>query len=133
MRHRRTKRRRIGPWRGPEQPNATAERAQYWGSAEHKAHPSLAGPPALRADATPCNPKIEWDEINAVLREAIRRRCTSAAFEHGFPKYAWGWLDGDLYEARHINGPAGAYKGYRLEEAEYPFDLERRLDWSNAP
>ena len=31
---------------------------------------------------------------------------------------------------RHINGPAGTYKGYRLEEVEYPRDPEGRLDWS---
>lgn len=133
VRHRRTKRRQIGPWQSAESPDATAARARYWGSPEHKAHPSPAGPPALRTDATPCDPKIDWADINAVLGEAIRRGCTSAAFEQGFPKYVWGWLGGDLYEARHVNGPAGAYKGYRLEEVEYPSDPEQRLDWSIAP
>ena len=130
MRHRRTKRRGIGPWNGDESPENTASRAKYLGSPEHKDYPSPAGPPALRSDATPCDPKIEQDEINAVLREAIRRCCTSARFEQGFPRYAWGWIDGDLYEARHINGPAGTYKGYRLRKAEYPRDPQRRLDWS---
>ena len=33
-------------------------------------------------------------------------------------------------EARHLNGPAGTYKGYRLEEVEYPRDPEKRLDWN---
>ena len=130
MRHRRTKRRRIGPWKGDQSPENTASRARYLGSPEHKGYASPAGSPALRSDATPCDPKIKWEEINAVLREAIRRRCTSARFEQGFPRYAWGWIGGDLYEARHINGPAGTYKGYRLREAEYPDDSERRLDWS---
>ena len=132
MRHRRTKRRGIGPWSGSESPESTASKARYLGSAEHKHYPSPAGSPALRSDATPCDPKIEWDDINAVLQEAIRRGCTSARFEQGFPRYAWGWLNGDLYEARHINGPAGTYKGYRLEEAEYPRDTEKRLDWSTG-
>ena len=50
----------------------------------------------------------------------------------GFPRYAWGWLNGNLYEARHINGPAGTYKGYRLQEAEYPSDAEKRLNWSTS-
>ena len=103
------------------------------GSPEHKGYPSPAGPPALRSDATPCDPGIEPAAINAVLRDAICRHCTSARFEQGFPKYAWGWLGGHLYEARHINGPAGTYKGYRLDEPEYPHDPERRLDWSAAP
>ena len=40
--------------------------------------------------------------------------------EQGFPKYVWGWLNGDLYEPRHINGPAGTYKGYKIMESEYP-------------
>ena len=132
MRHRRIKRRGIGPWNGDLSPEATALKAQYRGSPEHKAYPSPAGPPALRTDATPCDPQIEWDAINAALQEAIRRRCTSARFEHGFPKYAWGWLDGDLYEARHINGPAGTYKGYRLAKPEHPRDLEHRLDWGSG-
>ncbi len=132
MRHRRTKRRGIGPWNGDESPEATASRVRYLGSPEHKSHPSSAGPPALRSDATPCDPNIEGDEVDAVLREAIRRRCTSAVFEQGFPKYAWGWLDGHLYEARHINGPAGAYKGYRLAESEHPRDPEQRLDWGTG-
>lgn len=130
VKYQRTKRRRIGPWHGDESPENTASRTRYLGSQEHKAYPSPAGPPALRSGATPCDPKIEWDDINAVLREAIRRCCTGKHFEQGFPKYVWGWLDGDLYEARHINGPAGTYKGYRLEEAEYPRDPEKLLDWS---
>ena len=102
------------------------------GSQEHKSHPSPAGPPALRSDATPCDPEIKWDDINTALREAIRRCCTSTVFEQGFPKYVWGWIDEDLYEARHINGPAGTYKGYRLEKVEYPRDREGRLDWSTG-
>lgn len=130
MRHRRSRRRAIGPWNGGESPKETASKARYEGSQEHKAHPSPAGPPALRSDATPCDPAIQWDDINAVLREAIRRRCTSTVFEQGFPKYAWGWIGEDLYEARHLNGPAGTYKGYRLEEVEHPRDPDGRLDWS---
>ena len=132
MRHRRTKRRRIGPWNSDESPAATASQARYVGSPEHKSYPSSAGPPALRSNATPCDPAIEAGAINAVLQEAIRRRCTSACFEQGFPKYVWGWLDGALYEARHINGPAGTYKGYQLTASEYPRDPEQRLDWSSG-
>ena len=49
-----------------------------------------------------------------------------------FPKYVWGWLDGDLYEARHINGPAGTYKGYKLQESEYPRDPVGCLNWKGS-
>ena len=133
VRHRRTKRRAIGPWGGGDSPEETASRARYIGSPEHKSYPSSAGSPALRSDATPCDPDIDRAEVCASLREAIRRRCTSARFEQGFPRYAWGWIAGDLYEARHINGPAGTYKGYRLEEAEHPSDPEHLLDWKISP
>jgi hypothetical protein len=53
----------------------------------------------------------------------------SPVFEGGYPKYVWTWIEGALYEARHINGPQGAYKGYRLEEVERPLDPEGRLVW----
>jgi hypothetical protein len=42
----------------------------------------------------------------------------------GYPKYVWVVLDGVVYEARHISGPQGTYKGYELEPAEYPENLE---------
>ena len=132
VRRHRTKRRAIGAWPPQLRPKAVASRARYVGSAEHKAYPSPAGPPALRSDATPCDPKISFDAIQAALRKAINRRCVSAAFEQDFPKYAWGWIDGRLYEARHINGPAGTYKGYEIEETEYPEDPENRLNWESA-
>ncbi len=61
--------------------------------------------------------------------EGVRRGCISEATEQGFPKYVWAWLGGDLYEARHLNGFAGKYKGYRLEPPEYPRDSDHRLDW----
>ena len=56
------------------------------GSAEHKTYPSPAGPPALRSDATPCDPQISFEEVEDALKEAIRRSCVSATFEQGFPK-----------------------------------------------
>ena len=130
MRHYRSKRRTIGAWPSQQPPpEVVASAARYIGSAEHKAYPSSAGSPALRSDATPCDPQISVVAIQTALQEAIHRRCVSSVFEQGFPKYAWGWIDGRLYEARHINGPAGTYKGYEIEEAEYPTDPEDRLDW----
>jgi len=128
----RKRRRKIGPWPNSEQsPEDLADKVTYVGSPEHKSHPSLAGPPALRSDASKCEPAMTNDVARNTdaLREGIRRRCTSEVFEDGFPKYVWTWLDRYLYEARHIRGPAGTYKGYRLEHAERPDDPENLLDW----
>jgi hypothetical protein len=72
---------------------------------------------------------LDLDANTEALREGIRRRCVSSLFEGGFPKYVWTWIHGDLYVARHINGPQGTYKGYRLEEVERPRDPAGRLDW----
>ena len=131
-RFKRTKRRKIAAWpEGTEQPEAVAAKATYVGSAEHKGHPSHAGPPALRSDATPCEPHLtkNIDGNTLALRTGITKCCTSAVFEGGFPKYVWTWMEGALYEARHINGPQGTYKGYRLEPSEYPLDPDELLDW----
>lgn len=124
------KRRRIGRWPADvRDPELVAEDASYVGSAEHKDHPSAVGPPALRSDATPCEPALTRDIAanTAALREGIRKRRTSSVFEGGFPKYVWTWVGDDLYEARHINGPQGTYKGYCLDEFEWPDDPEGRL------
>ena len=114
-----------------ESAESVARKARYVGSPEHKSYPSAAGPPALRSDATPCDPDISVADIGSALAEGIRRGCVSAASEQGFPKFVWGWLGGDLYEARHINGPAGTYKGYRIEEPERPLDHDGRLNWDD--
>ena len=52
------KRRAIGSWMAGESAESVARKARYVGSAEHKGYPSAAGPPALRSDATPCDPGI---------------------------------------------------------------------------
>lgn len=71
----------------------------------------------------------DMERNTEALREGIRRQCVSPIFEGGYPKYVWTWIEGILYEARHINGPQGTYKGYRLEELEMPLDPEGRLEW----
>ena len=113
----------------PEQLREIADAVSYHGSTEHKTYPSPAGQPALRSDATPCDPDIEWAEINASLVEGVLRGCVSETMERGFPKYVWGWIGDALYEARHLNGAGGQYKGYKLEPPEYPRDREDRLSW----
>jgi hypothetical protein len=130
-RHSRPKHRVIAAW-GSSPPDLVdiAARAVYVGSAEHKSYPSPAGNPALRSDASPCDPQYtDMEAITAVLREAILRGCIGAIIEGGFPKYVWGWMDGRLYEARHINGPQGTYKAYELQEFERPKDDHGRLRW----
>ncbi len=133
-RFRRHKRRKIGVWpEGVASPEQIASEVRYVGSPEHKGHPSGVGSPRLRSDATPCEPRRTKDlEANtAALRRGILEGCVSQVFEGGYPKYVWTWLDGELYEARHINGPRGTYKGYRLEPSEYPEDPHGRLDWED--
>jgi hypothetical protein len=134
-RFKRKKRREIGAW--PDDalsPAALAERVRYVGSAEHKDHASETGVPQLRSDATPCEVSMtrDMDRNTEALREGIRRRCVSPVFEDGYPRYVWTWINGVLYEARHINGPRGTYKGYRLEDLEHPLDPEGRLRWERA-
>jgi len=133
MRHRRPRKRAIAPW--PEDkpdPADVAARTSYVGSAEHKTFPSPAGHPALRSDATRCDPRYtDFELITRVLRQAITRRCTSSVFDGDFPKYVWGWLDDQLYEARLVNRDQGAYKAYPLEEAETPKDEEGLLNWDS--
>lgn len=131
MRHRRERKREISAWpAGKPGPNDVADRASYVGSAEHKSYPSPAGHPALRSDASRCDPRYtDFRAITRVVRQAIQRRCTSAIFEGDFPKYVWGWLDGQLYEARLINRQQGTYKAYPLEHAEAPVDVAGLLNW----
>jgi hypothetical protein len=119
------KKKRIVGWpAAATAPDQLAAQVTYVGSAEHKDHLSTAGPPRLRYnDASPCDPRYTTlKEPTRVLREAVKARCTSD-FVGRFPKYAWGSLDGRLYEARLVNQESGTYKAYKLENvAELPED-----------
>jgi hypothetical protein len=75
-------------------------------------------------------PDGEWEELSRTVQQAIELRCTSPNFDHGFPRYAWGWYRGTLYECRYLVTPRGAYKAYPLEPAEYPEDPLGRLPQS---
>ena len=123
------------PWPGDvPPPDAVAAKASYVGSAEHKNHPSAAGPPKLRHnDASPCDPKYAipleppFALPTTALRASIQARRTSD-FVGAFPKYVWGELDGKLYEARLVNQELGTYKAYPLSnETELPEDPEGLL------
>mgnify|MGYP000700245894 CR=1 FL=1 len=47
----------------------------------------------------------------------------SANFEGSFPRYAWFKNEGVVYEARLINRELGQYKGYPLNDDEWPAEL----------
>jgi len=58
-----------------------------------------------------------------LLRDAIRMGAVSANFEGSFPRYAWFKNEGVVYEARLINRELGQYKGYPLNDDEWPAEL----------
>lgn len=103
-----------------------ATTARYAGSPEHKGYVSAAGPPRLRADATPCPDDLEDAAVlTGWLREGIRRGLTGALWEQGYPRYVW-WRDGDrCFEGRLTNAGSGEHKGWPLEPDEWPVELRR--------
>jgi hypothetical protein len=110
---------------------AAATRATYLGSIEHKTYRSPAGDPRPRGDASKC-PRLEerrWPELTEALRAAIRIGCVSETFDpDGFPRYVWGMFEGELYEARHLVTPAGAYKAFPIEPFELPSGARERME-----
>lgn len=98
-----------------------AGRVRYTGSQEHKSYPSFSGPPALRSDASKCDPTLtNQQEITRWLQAAIRAGQVSKSREGGFPRYVWHVQADTCYEGRLMNRESGEYKGYPLEEAEWP-------------
>jgi len=111
-------------------PENLAAKVSYVGSGEHKKRPldSTYGiEPALRSDASHCDPKISRDQAEHALRCAIRSQIVSEQFEGGFPRYVWALLGGQAHVARLINREAGEYKGWPIEEHELPTDRELRF------
>lgn len=129
-RHSRVKYRKIAPWPANIDVAEVASGARYVGSGEHKGHHAPGFSPALRKDATECPPELSKDlQANTeFLRMAILAGCVGHQFEDGFPKYVWGWIGDQLFEARHMRGPVGTYKAFPLElPLEMPEDPEGRL------
>ena len=102
-----------------------AQRVTYAGSPEHKAYPSPAGSPKLRADASKCDPSFKGkvQEIEHCLRDGIRNGRVGGPWESIFPRYVWNFLHGMCYEARLVNSESGAYKGYPVSLEELPKGL----------
>ena len=98
-----------------------AEQVTYVGSAEHKDVPGFAGPPRPRTDASICPRAIsDRQTVREWLRTAIRNGVTGAPWEGTFPRYVWYRHGNTVFEGRLINRVAGSYKGYPLEEREWP-------------
>lgn len=105
--------------------NGLADRAMYVGSPEHKDRRGFAGLPRPRADASICPREIlDQATVNEWLRSAIRRGATGAPWENGFPRYVWYKKDAIVFEGRLVNRGNGSYKGYPLEEDEWPDGIE---------
>jgi hypothetical protein len=118
----RAKHAKIAGWPVGREPAAVvASLVSYVGSPEHKSDPS-AGPPRLRHTASRCEPGQDFATLTTVLRQSIVEGRVGGIFEGRFPKYVWGVIGRVVYEARHIRGPEGTYKGFALEHQEHPED-----------
>ena len=115
---------------GVPPPDSLAQRVRYVGSGEHKARPvdgSYNLVPALRSDASRCNPTITREQAEDGLRQAIRNRCVSADFIGEYPCYVWGWIEGQPHVARLTNQAKGEYKGWPVTLIELPTCRDGRL------
>jgi hypothetical protein len=129
---RKAKQRTIAPEYPTSLPPAhdLCQQVQFVGSAEHKEYPSFAGPPARRADATPCPP--EWgtnqSRFQDALERAIQQECVSEEVEGEFPRYVWGVVEETLCVARLVNRDQGWDKGWPLDPGEAPNDPANKLN-----
>jgi hypothetical protein len=106
--------------------DALANRVSYVGSPEHKVIPSFAGRPRLRADASCCPREItDREMVSEWLRAAIRRAAVGAPWEGEFPRYVWYMHRNIVFEARLVNREIGSYKGYPLDNDEWPMGIEQ--------
>ncbi len=125
------KRGQICDWPGGVgTPEEVAAHVTYRGSPIHKAYPSPAGPPALRADEAKCGvyETADWPLLLDALQQAIRAGCVGK-FRGDFPSRAWVWINDILHEARLTH--AGEYHGFPINDPrQYP-QPDDRLE--NAP
>jgi hypothetical protein len=107
----------------PAQPGeliALSERVSYIISSEHKDYLTSAGPGKLRSDATACPRGLDFEVVEAWLKQAVAAGQVSADRDGEFPRYVWTNVDGSCYEARLSNSALGQYKGYPIQDSEAP-------------
>ncbi|MEK7401437.1 MAG: hypothetical protein AABZ80_03645 [Gemmatimonadota bacterium] len=104
-----------------------AERARYVGSPEHKDTPSFAGQPRPRADAAICPRELfdRQEDVTGWLKGAIRKGAVGGPWEGVFPRYVWHKEGSIVYLARLVNRELGEYKGWPLNQDEWPGGIER--------
>lgn len=54
------------------------------------------------------------------VRSAVRDGTTGAPWEGEFPRYVWYRHGNTVYEGRLVNRVTGEYKGYLLDQLEWP-------------
>jgi len=104
---------------------AVARRVSYVGSPEHKDTPSFAGQPKPRADASICDANLAGKQIEITkwLKNAIQEGRVSAYWEGEFPRYVWHKVAEVVYQARLVNRELGQYKGFPLNDDEWPHGI----------
>ncbi len=135
----------IGPWpQGARSPAEIAAEVEYLGSPDHKdyVNPVNGEAPHARrpSDGFRCEeyPRERWADFTTLLRRSVAAQATSADFDpdqrpgaqqpNGWPRYVWGWFEGQVFEARHRTDPPGIYyKAYLLEPEQHPDDPDGRL------
>ena len=106
---------------------AVAARIKYVGSPERKDVPTDAGPPRPRGDASICPRQYNDAQlVTSWLCSAIRAGSTGGRWEGGFPRYAWHKEKDTVFEARLVNSGDGSYKGYPLNDDEWPLHMVGR-------
>jgi len=101
-----------------------AQSAHYVGSPEHKDYKSNLikdQKPRPRANASICPKSIdELGEVNRWLEQAILRGAISDDWQSNFPRYIWYKDKSKVYVGRLTLPGTGGYKGYPIEEWEWP-------------
>ena len=119
------RRRSVGTKLSPLELVALSEVVKYVGSPEHKDAPSFVGMPKPRADASICDRALGQDRVKVQkwLQTAVARGWVGELRDGRFPRYVW-YRDGDVvYEGRLVNQQRGEYKGYPLNNDEWPQGL----------
>lgn len=110
-----------------------ASQVRYVGSPEHKQNPNkITGYAKPRADASICPQEIS-DKPKTVIRwlkRAVTLGCVGEIWEGGFPRYIWYYdkEQGMAFMGRLVNKGLGEYKGWPIEQWEWPEGIEKRYE-----